>query len=74
MRNYLLDCTFRDGGYYNNWNYSEDTFKKYLKFVSKNNFDVIEVGFQFKNKKNYHGNFACANDKFLNKFKFPKTI
>ena len=25
-----IDCTLRDGGYYNNWDFSEEFVKKYL--------------------------------------------
>lgn len=31
----LLDCTLRDGGYYNNWEFSYDFVKEYLKSCSK---------------------------------------
>ena len=31
----LLDCTFRDGGYYNNWEYPLSLAKKYINAVSK---------------------------------------
>ena len=27
----LLDCTLRDGGYYNNWDFSKDLVNDYLK-------------------------------------------
>ena len=30
----ILDCTLRDGGYYNKWDFEQDIVKKYLKLVS----------------------------------------
>jgi len=30
----LLDCTLRDGGYYNNWDFSNELVNKYLKLIS----------------------------------------
>ncbi len=27
----LLDCTLRDGGYYNQWDFPRDLVKRYLK-------------------------------------------
>ena len=27
----ILDCTLRDGGYYNNWDFSKDLVNQYLK-------------------------------------------
>ena len=31
----ILDCTLRDGGYYNNWNFSKDFINDYLKTIYK---------------------------------------
>ena len=31
----LLDCTLRDGGYYNNWNFKHNLIKEYLILMSK---------------------------------------
>jgi len=72
-KQHLLDCTFRDGGYYNNWNFSIAIFKKYLKFISLNKIDAIEVGFRSPHHKDYYGEFAFCHDNFLNKFSFPKN-
>jgi len=41
----LLDCTLRDGGYINNWNFGERTIKKILEKLSQSNIDIIECGF-----------------------------
>ena len=30
----IIDCTLRDGGYYNNWNFSNNLVNDYLKSVS----------------------------------------
>ena len=30
----ILDCTLRDGGYYNEWYFSESFINDYLKFIS----------------------------------------
>ena len=38
----LLDCTLRDGGYYNNWDFSTDLIENYLEknseFIEQENF------------------------------------
>ena len=31
----ILDCTLRDGGYYNNWDFSTNLSKNYLKTCNK---------------------------------------
>ena len=35
----ILDCTLRDGGYYNNWNFSIELINKYtpINLISKIN-------------------------------------
>ena len=30
----ILDCTFRDGGYYNNWDFDLSLGRKYLKLMN----------------------------------------
>ena len=47
----LLDCTLRDGGYYNDWKFKKPYVEKYIRDISNANIDVIEIGFHFlKNK------------------------
>lgn len=41
----LLDCTLRDGGYVNNWNFGHSTTLCIVERLAKANIDVIEVGF-----------------------------
>ena len=71
---HLLDCTFRDGGYYNDWRFSPTLFKKYISYIKKNKINFIEVGFRFSNNNQILGKFAFTDDKFLKRFKFPKDV
>ncbi len=41
----LLDCTLRDGGYVNNWNWGFDTARCIISLLVKAKIDVVEVGF-----------------------------
>ncbi|MFF2877272.1 aldolase catalytic domain-containing protein [Gottfriedia sp. NPDC057991] len=41
----LLDCTLRDGGYINNWNFGKRTVKKVIEKLTQSNIDIIECGF-----------------------------
>lgn len=41
----LLDCTLRDGGYVNNWNFGYSTTICIVERLAEANVDVIEVGF-----------------------------
>ncbi len=41
----LLDCTLRDGGYLNNWNFGEKAIADMVHSISNTNVDIIEIGF-----------------------------
>ena len=44
----LVDCTLRDGGYYNNWDFSPELINKYLAAMTGVKVDVVELGFRFQ--------------------------
>lgn len=44
-----LDCTLRDGGYYNEWFFPLDLVNKYLITMHKSKIDYVEIGFRFLN-------------------------
>jgi len=46
----LVDCTIRDGGYLNNWNYTDEEVLDCYKTVSDAGIDYFEIGFK-SNKK-----------------------
>ncbi len=70
----LLDCTFRDGGYYNNWNFDKKIIPKYLNDINKIGINYVELGFRNPDKTNLMGENAYTTDTYLNKFKIPKDI
>ena len=41
----ILDCTLRDGGYVNNWEFGGRTIKKIISKLVQANIDIIECGF-----------------------------
>ena len=41
----LLDCTVRDGGYINDWNFGNKTIKSIFKKLVAAGVDIVEVGF-----------------------------
>lgn len=41
----LLDCTLRDGGYVNDWNFGHDNLVSIFERVVEANVDIIEIGF-----------------------------
>ena len=65
----ILDCTLRDGGYVNNWNFG---FQNILSIISKltlAKIDIIELGFITKNILNDENLSKFPSFFSLNKFK-----
>lgn len=42
---YLLDCTLRDGGYVNDWQFGEDAIKGTAQKIAKTGIEFFEIGF-----------------------------
>lgn len=74
LKNNILDCTLRDGGYYGDWNYNKFLVEKYLSAVSAAKIDIIEIGFRFLSEKKGLGPFAYSKDDFLVTLPLPKKI
>ena len=52
----ILDCTLRDGGYYNNWDFDSEVVNKYLAAMASANIDYVELGLRnFPQKKIFLG-------------------
>ena len=69
-----LDCTLRDGGYYNNWNFKIDLIEKYLNVMSEIKVDYVEIGFRSLDKKEFRGACAYSTDEFVKSLKIPKNL
>ena len=68
----LLDCTLRDGGYYNKWNFEKKNIDSYLKALCDVNIEYIEICFRkFKNNIAL-GETAFSNERFVNSLKLNK--
>jgi 4-hydroxy 2-oxovalerate aldolase len=39
----LLDCTLRDGGYYNDWVFSKSLVNDYINKISKSGVKIVEL-------------------------------
>ena len=51
----ILDCTLRDGGYYNNWDFSESSIQTYINDISTTGIKYLELGFRFNETKEIKG-------------------
>jgi 4-hydroxy 2-oxovalerate aldolase len=58
----ILDCTIRDGGYYNNWNFSQLFSFDYFRAVNNTGIDIVEAGYKSLNNV---GTFKNIEDKEL---------
>ena len=70
----LLDCTLRDGGYYNNWNFSLSFIQKYINNISSTGIQNIELGFRFNDTKKIKGLTAYTDQNLLENLKIPKSL
>ena len=41
----LLDCTLRDGGYINNWEFGTETISETKRLLEEAGVDILELGF-----------------------------
>ena len=70
----ILDCTLRDGGYYNNWDFSKDLITDYLNAMSAAKIEYVELGFRFLKKDIYLGPCAYSSSTFLETLNIPKNL
>ena len=70
----LLDCTLRDGGYYNNWDFSLKIANDYLEALGNTDIDYIELGLrQFNKDSQYLGPFAFTPEVLINSLNLPSS-
>lgn len=67
----VLDCTFRDGGYYNSWDFDRELVCKYLSAMQAAKVDVLEMGFRFTPKNEFLGAHAFTTDSYLGNLPLP---
>ena len=69
-----LDCTLRDGGYYNNWDFKEELINDYLEAISLAGIEIAEIGFRFINKIGFKGACAFSSEEFLRNINIPSNL
>ena len=70
----LLDCTLRDGGYYNNWEFDHDLVRQYLQAMSLSPIEYVEIGLRSSKNIGFKGPYAFSTDTFLESLKIPDAI
>lgn len=73
----LLDCTLRDGGYVNDWNFGESVIHNIIKKLIDSKVSIIECGYiknsnrNFKDYSLYHSIEEVKEEIY---YKYPETI
>ena len=69
-----LDCTLRDGGYYNSWDFPLDVVQSYLYAMADCAVDRVEIGFRSLEMERYRGFAAYVPDSVLASLDIPPTL
>lgn len=70
----LLDCTLRDGGYYNNWDFDNALVNRYLAAMATAGVNVVEIGFRVPARDGFYGPAAFSTDAWLRQLVIPSDI
>ncbi|HVH52165.1 MAG TPA: aldolase catalytic domain-containing protein, partial [Gaiellaceae bacterium] len=70
----LLDCTLRDGGYYNEWDFAHDMIDRYVRGIAAAAVDVVEMGFRMLDPGRFLGPTAFTDDRFLARLEIPESL
>lgn len=70
----LLDCTLRDGGYYNSWNFSTELVNDYLQAMSALEVGYVELGLRSLRNDGFNGACAFTTEDFVDTLQVPDNI
>lgn len=70
----VLDCTLRDGGYYNNWDFPTPLVRRYLEVMKEAGVDYVELGLRALSSSAYEGPYAFTVDNWLRHVGIPEGM
>lgn len=70
----FLDCTLRDGGYYNNWDFSSELIHQYLEAMQAAGVNVVELGLRSLINNGFKGACAYTTDSFIRSLRIPNDL
>jgi 4-hydroxy 2-oxovalerate aldolase len=70
----VIDCTLRDGGYYNNWDFSRELIVEYLAAMEAASVDYVELGFRSFDTVGFRGACAYTTDRFIRSLPIPAGL
>lgn len=65
----IVDCTLRDGGYYTQWDFSDDIVDSYLRAANALPIDYVELGYRSLPADEYMGKYAYTPVHILRKLR-----
>ena len=69
-----LDCTLRDGGYYNDWDFPETLIAEYLQVMASIGVEVVEIGLRSTKNEGFKGACAFSSDEFIRALPVPHNL
>lgn len=70
----ILDCTFRDGGYYTDWVYGPELSRRYIEAMDACAIDIVELGFRMPAGGSFLGPYAYTTDHWINRLGIPDGL
>jgi 4-hydroxy 2-oxovalerate aldolase len=70
----LVDCTLRDGGYYNSWDFPSSLINDYLKAMEAIFADYVEIGFRTLKTIGYKGGCGFSTDNYIRTLDVPPGV
>lgn len=70
----LLDCTLRDGGYYNDWDFPIELINSYLSAMQAAGVAVVELGLRSLKNEGFKGACAYTTDNFIRSLVIPPSV
>ncbi len=70
----VLDCTLRDGGYYNDWHFDTALVEKYLAVMAHARVDYVELGFRIPASDRFLGACAYTTEGYLASLNVPQGL
>lgn len=70
----ILDCTLRDGGYYNSWDFPVNLINAYLEAMSALPVGYVELGLRSLKNEGFKGGCAYSTDQYIRMLRVPETL
>ena len=65
MKPIVLDCTLRDGGYYNDWDFAPELGRALVQASAEAGVNVVELGYRSPAVDQYYGPFRYCDERFV---------